>query len=181
MKDEEKQGKPVNPKHLEVIKTNLPVVTEFCGMKPYQGDYSYDSLKDYMQELETVLGQQGNKATLKADAMMSSMIREKGKEAVLQLKKDNYNLQLEDVVMGSSMKRMLDIVDDAIVYRIGSIYLEPRNKMGRAPFYSSEKILGSWHIKTLWFNIAVLLLMSIIAAGLLFADCPGRFIRKSEQ
>jgi hypothetical protein len=181
MKDEEKQGKPVNPKHLEVIKTNLPVVTEFCGMKPYQGDYSYDSLKGYMQELETVLGKQGNKATLKADALMSSMIREQGKDAVLQLKKDNYNLQLQDVVMGASMKNMLDVVDDAIVYRIGSVYLEPRNKMGRAPFYSSEKILGSWHIKTLWFNMAVLLLMSIIAAGLLFADCPGRFIRKSDQ
>lgn len=181
MKDEEKQGKTVDPKHMEVIKANLPVVTEFCKMKPYQGDYSYDSLKGYMQELETALGQEGNKVTLKADAMMSSMIREKGKEGVLQLKKDNYNLQLEDVVMGSSMKRMLDVVDDAIVYRMGTVYLEPRNKMGHAPFYSSEKILGSWHIKTLWFNIAVLLLMCILAGGLLFADCPGRFIRKSDQ
>jgi hypothetical protein len=53
--------------------------------------------------------------------------------------------------------------------------------VGRAPFYSSEKILGSWHIKTLWFNMAVMLLMCLVVAGFLFADYPGKLLRKSDQ
>jgi hypothetical protein len=61
------------------------------------------------------------------------------------------------------------------------VFLTPHSKMGRSQFYSSEKIIGSWHIKTMWYNIAVLLLMSIIVTVLLLTDCPGRYIRKEVQ
>ena len=181
MKDEEKQGKEVKPQHMEVIRTNLPVITAYCEMQPYQGDYSYNSLKQYMKEAETILSTRGNKATLKVDALMASMLRKYGKEEILELKKDNYNIQLEDFVIGAAEKRMLDVVDDVIVPRSGLVFLTPQSKVGRAPFYSSEKILGSWHIKTLWFNMAVMLLMCLVIAGFLFADYPGKLLRKSEQ
>ena len=181
MKDEEKQGKEVKPQHMEVIHTNLPVITAYCEMQPYQGDYSYSSLKQYMKEAETILSTRGNKATLKVDALMASMLRKYGKEEILELKKDNYNIQLEDFVIGAAEKRMLDVVDDVIVPRSGLVFLTPQSKVGRAPFYSSEKILGSWHIKTLWFNMAVMLLMCLVVAGFLFADYPGKLLRKSEQ
>ena len=181
MKDEEKQGKEVKPQHMEVIRTNLPVITAYCEMQPYQGDYSYNSLKQYMKEAETILSTRGNKATLKVDALMASMLRKYGKEEILKLKKDNYNIQLEDFVIGAAEKRMLDVVDDVIVPRSGLVFLTPQSKVGRAPFYSSEKILGSWHIKTLWFNMAVMLLMCLVIAGFLFADYPGKLLRKSEQ
>ena len=181
MKDEEKQGKEVKPQHMEVIRTNLPVITAYCEMKPYQGDYSYSSLKQYMKEAETILSTRGNKATLKVDALMASMLRKYGKEEILKLKKENYNIQLEDFVIGAAEKRMLDVVDDVIVPRSGLVFLTPQSKVGRAPFYSSEKIIGSWHIKTLRFNMAVMLLMCLVVAGFLFADYPGKLLRKSEQ
>jgi hypothetical protein len=76
---------------------------------------------------------------------------------------------------------MLDVIDDYIVPRSGLIFLTPQSHAGRAPFYSSEKILGSWHVKTLWFNLSVLLLMSIIAIILLLTDCPGRYVRKENN
>ena len=44
MNDEKRQGKEVNPSHLSIINTNLPILTEFCGMEPYTGDGSYHSL-----------------------------------------------------------------------------------------------------------------------------------------
>jgi hypothetical protein len=53
--------------------------------------------------------------------------------------------------------------------------------MGRAPFYSSEKIIGPYHIKTLRYNMTILLLMSIIVTILLLTDYPGRYIRKNQQ
>jgi hypothetical protein len=170
MKDEQKRGKPVDPEHLRVIHTNLPVLTAFCQMEPYQGDNSYPSLQQYMKKAEIILSKRGNEATLRADAMMSAMIREQGKDAVLQLKRDNYNIRLEDFVIGADQKRMLDVVDGTIVPRAGLIFLTPQSRVGRAPFYSSEKIVGSWHIKTLWFNIGVMLLMCIFVAIILFSN-----------
>ena len=98
------------------------------------------------------------------------MIREKGKEAVLQIKRDNFNIRLEDFVIGGGNSRTLDVVDGAIVPRSAFIYLTPQSKIGRAPFYSSEKVLGTWHIKTLWFNMGVMMLMCIFVAFILFSN-----------
>ena len=177
-KDEEKKGKPVDPMHLETIRMNLPEITAYCQMKPYEGDYSYTSLYDYMKEAEDILAKRSNDATLKADNKMAAMIREQGKESILQLKRDNYNIKLEDCVIGADQRQMLDVIDGHLVPRMSIIYLTPRSQCGRAPFYSSEKIIGSWHIKTLWFNMSVLLLMCIILIILLLTDWPGKIIRK---
>ena len=178
MKDEEKRGKEVNPSHMETIRMNLPELTDYCGMDAYKGDYSYESLRQYMKEAERILSKRSNETTLKADRLMAEMVREQGKDAVLELKREHYNLNLEDCVIGANQKRMLDVIDNHIVARTGIIYLTPKSKVGRAPFYSSEKILGSWHIKTLWFNLGIMLLMSIVVAIFLFTDWPGKVLRK---
>ena len=178
MNHEKKNGKPVDPMHMETIEKNLPQLTKFCDMKPYHGDKSYQSLFQYMKEAENILSKRGNRVSLRQDALMASLVREHGKEAFLQLKRDNFNTKLEDCVIGMDQKRMLDVIDGYIVPRTGLIFLTPQNHYGRAPFYSHIKIVGDWHIKTLWFNICVLLLMCLVVGGLLFSDCPGRYLRK---
>ena len=180
MNDEQKRGKEVDASHLRTIRTNLPQLTAFCGMKAYEGDYSYASLRHYMQEAEQILSQRGNKTTMKKDALVADYIQEHGKEALLELKRNNHNTKLEDCVIGADQQRMLEIVDDHIVPHAGIIYLTPQNRMGRAPFYSSEKMLGSWRVKTLWFNMGVILLMCLITTALLLTDCPGRYLRKEQ-
>ena len=175
---EQRTGKPTDASHLEVIRTNLPTLTAYCRMQPYKGDYSDASLEKYLQEAERILTTESNKVTLAADAIVAAFTREKGKEALLQLKRDNFNTRLEDFVAGSEQQRMLSVVDGSIVPRSGIIYLTPLTHCGRAPFYSSEKIIGSWHVKTLWFNLSVMLLMSIAVSILLFCDWPGKMLRK---
>ena len=179
MKDEQEHQKESKVDHLQVIRTNLPQLTAFCGLKPYQGDESYQSLNDYMKEAEEILSKRGNQLTLKADAIASNYIRQNGKEALVQLKRDNYNTKLEDCVIGADQQRMLDVIDNYVVPRTGLIYLTPQSKIGQAPFYSSEKILGSWHIKTLWFNMGVLLLMCIVMVILLTKNIIINIINNS--
>ncbi len=178
LKDEQTKGKPVDPNHMEVIKTNLPLITELCNMEPYSGDDSYESLSAYMDKAETILAKRSNEATLKVDAMKSAFIRENGKEALLQLKRENYNIKLEDCVIGMNERHMLDVIGKHIVPRTAMIYLTPQSRCGQAPFYSSEKILGDWHIKTIWFNLSIMLMMGIIVAIMLFLDWPGKKLRK---
>ena len=147
-------------------------------MPAYEGDYSYTSLYNYMQDAEQLLAKRSNKTALQIDAQMSSLIRSIGKDGVLQLKRDNYNLKLEDCVIGADQHSMVSVVDNTIVPRTGLIFLTPFSHCGSAPFYSSVKVMGSYPIKTLWYNLSVLLLMSIIAIILLLTDCPGRYVRK---
>ena len=169
MQDEKKRGKEVKPAHIRTIGNNLPLLTDYLGMKPYEGSGDYESLKQYMKEAEQLLAERCNAATLKSDKLMAQLLQAEGKDAMLQLKRDNYNLKLEEFVVGADQGRMLDVVDNVIVPRAGLVFLTPQSHIGRAPFYSSEKILGSWHVKTLWFNIAVLLLMCIIVITLLIS------------
>ena len=180
MNEEKKQGKDINPAHMRVINTNLPLLSEFCGMEPYTGDGSYQSLYDYMKKAEKILAKRGNGFTFQKDAMISKIVKQEGKETFLELKKNHFNIKLEEFVTGADQRQMVDVVDDHLVPRSGIIYLTPHNKLGRAPFYSSEKILGSWHIKTLWFNLGVIFLMSLIAIILLLTDCPGKYMRKEQ-
>ena len=178
MKSEQEKGKEVNPSHMETIRINLPLVTSYCGMAPYTGDSTYSSLRQYLKDAEQILVDRSNAISLKADKQISAMIREMGKDAVLEVKRDNFNIKLEDLVIGADQRSMLEVIDGYIVPRMQTIFLTPQNHWGRAPFYSHVKILGSWQIKTLWFNITVLLLMGIILSIFLFTDWPGRALKK---
>jgi len=181
MKSEEKQGKEVNPEHIEVIRENLFRITDYCGMQPYQGDYGYESLKGYMTEAERILSKRSNQNALKGDARVAAFIRQYGKEALLQLKRQHYNTKLEDCVIGADQQHMVEVIDRQLVPRTGLVFLTPLSRNGKAPFYSSVKMIGTWPVKTLWFNMAVLLLMCIVATILLLTDFPGRLIRKNSQ
>lgn len=181
MQDEKKNGKTIKPEHMDVIKNALPVLADVCKMKEYDGDYSYNSLRSYTDKAETILSDRGNRAMLAEDAIVSAIIRSIGKDAYLQLKKDNYNLQLENFCINADTKHTHDVVEGHIVPRVGFIYLTPRSHNGRAPFYSSIKIVGNHEIPTLWFNTLVMLIMSVIIATLLYLDCPGKYIRKAND
>jgi hypothetical protein len=163
---------------METIRINLPLVTAYCGMEPYTGDSTYSSLRRYLKDAEQILVDRSNAISLKADKEISAIIRKVGKDAVLALKRDNFNIKLEDLVIGADQRSMLEVIDGHIVPRMQTIFLTPQSQWGRAPFYSHVKILGSWQIKTLWFNIAVLLLMGVILSIFLFTDWPGRALRK---
>ena len=180
-KSEADKGETPDPTHLDIIRTNLPKLTAYCDMKPYQGDYAYASLHDYMAMAGNILSKRSNEITLKSNAEMTAMIRSIGKDAVLKLKHDNYNLKLEECVIGADQGSMFYLADNYIVPQMYAVFLTPSSRCGRAPFYSSEKILGAWHIKTLWYNVAVMLLMAVIVALLLFTDTPGRYIRKNHS
>lgn len=181
MRDEQERGKEIKPEHMDVIRKGLPVIADVTGLQPYSGDESYLSLDAYFHQADSILADRCNRAALAEDQKVVQAIKESSKEDMLQLKRDNYNLQLENFVLNLDTKTLYEVVDGYIVPRAGFIYLTPRTHMGNAPFYSSVKLIGNTQVKTLWFNMAVLLLMSIITALLLFFDCPGRWIRKERE
>lgn len=180
LNDEKKNGKTVQPLHMDVIKKALPTVAEVTGMSAYQGQYDYASLRKYTDEAERILGDKGNQATLAEDHIVSQRLREIGKEEFKQTKRDHFNLQLENFVVNADSKHTHDIIDGYIVPRVGYIYLTPRTSCGNAPFYSAEKIVAGTKIDTLRFNLYVLLAYSLILAILLYSDCPGRYMRKEQ-
>ena len=163
---------------MAVIRNSLPVLAEKADITPYQGDYSYGSLKEWLDVADKALNRISNAATLRLDRRVGDMRRMMGKDAVTQLKRRNYNLQLESQVLNSAEPDLVKVVDDVLVPNAGFVFLSPLSHNGCAPFYSGEKVLGTWHVPTLWYNIAVLLVMSMVLTILLLNNTINKIFKK---
>ena len=161
-------------KEAKLLETELPHLAQLCGIEPFDGGYDRDKLRSYLNDADRLLLDRGNKATLHADGIMRKMIEERGADGLQELKRNNYNIYLETQVAGLNSDKTCIVVDGHIVPRSAFVYLTPGNNYGNAPFYSSEKILGGLSIPTLWFNIMVLLLMSVVTAVCLIYEFPAR-------
>ena len=177
----DRPDKEEKPEHLEILRSELPYLAEICGMDDYAGDWSYGSVKGYLDEAYSILSDRGNETTLRMDRQVSNFIRENGKEELVNLKRDHYNLQLENLVLNRDTKHLAVVRGSHVVPRSGYVFLNPRTHNGRASFYSGVKLIGNSEIPTLWYNMAVLLLMCLLVGACLYSDFPGRFVRKERN
>lgn len=178
--DINKKGQTPDPGYMLTLKTEIPQIPEITGMSEYNGDWKYESLKQYIRQADSIFMKEGNKATLQADYNLNRLYETIGKEEVKALRNANYNLQLETLLQNSNQKQMQQVVDGHIVPLVAPVFLRPRSTNGGAPFYSAVKRVGSYDIQTLWFNMVVLIIMALVTAILLYTDCPGRYIRKNQ-
>lgn len=163
---------------LKLLRNEMPHIAEVCQMKPYTGKYDYRSLYEYLATAEQTMIDRGNAATLAADARMVEKDQTLGRDGLLSLKRNSFNVQLQTQLAGYDAKQLCEVVDGYVVPRAGFVYLTPRTTNGNAPFYSSEKRLGGMTIPTLWYNMGVMLLMCVMTIILLLYDIPGRYVRK---
>ncbi|MCQ2075805.1 MAG: ATP-binding cassette domain-containing protein [Bacteroidaceae bacterium] len=157
---------------------SMPLLMSKCGWQEYTGEYDYVSLKQLYKEAERALFEHSRRAAIAVDESMEQLIEKIGQDGVIQLKKDNYNLELESYLVNAKAEQLVKVVDNHIVPVAGYVFLTPVSTNGRAPFYSSEKIVGNIHIKTLWFNLGILLLMCVICIVFLMGDFPSRYFKK---
>ncbi len=175
---EEESGQAVKPVHRLVIATELPRLARLADLQPYRGDSSYASLTAYFRQADSIFLKRGNDATLEADRIVCNTISKMGRQAYRELRASHANDKLEAVVTNAMSPDALKISHGHIVPLVGQVYLEPTTHDGQAPFYSAYKQLGTWQIPTLWWNLAMLLLMAVVAAAMIYTDRPGRYIRQ---
>ncbi len=175
MKDKAKKGEPTQ-QYLDVLTKSLPLLLKVTGLDEYKGDYSFDDLSAVLDQAKSILSKRSSRAASLNDKRTEKILEEIGKDEVIKLKMKNYNLQLEKYVVNADAEQMYNVVDGYIVPSAGFIYLDPVTHNGRAPFYSSSKIIGDWQIKTLWYDLMVLLLMCGICTVCLLTNVPGKYI-----
>lgn len=173
MKRKGAEGESVED-NLKVLKCSTPLLLRECGWDAYQGDYSYESLKELYEKVGDELYARSRSASKAMDTRMKQMLAQHGSEKVMQLKRDNYNLNLESLLADNDAEQICKVVDGRIVPEAGFVYVDPVTHNGRAPFFSSVKIVGSCRIKTLWYNLGIILLMSILFTVCLLENFPDK-------
>ena len=174
---------------LETVRRGIPVLWDRFDIRPYEGRLedirfgTFDTtlradIREWLTYAEDTLGTIGTRATLAADRILTDYRNKYGREALLELRRDNWNNFLESLVINSASDELYTVIDGTIVPKVGQVWLDPPSHNGRAPFYSSTKIVGNLKISTLAYNTGILVLMCLSAGLLLFLDIPGRFLRK---
>lgn len=133
-----------------------------------------ESYKAWVDRSDNLLYRRSLQYTNAIDRLKQDMIREHGADYLNELKLRHCNKMLENTLLNTSSEKLVRREGERLVPQVGTAYLTPANRFGRAPFYSSWKMLGDNAIRTLWFNLGVLLAMAIVVAILLYSRLPWK-------
>lgn len=124
----------------------------------------------YLDRLQEHFQNEYKAAVARKDSIYEAMVAEMGKDAFHNLKRNNENQSVADMVTNRSEFNKIVRSDDRLIQRKDPIYKDPYLHNGRAHFYAPVKIIGDWRIDTVYFNIGVLWLMIGILYLLLLDD-----------
>lgn len=176
-------------KYFPLVKNETKKLTEKWDLAPFKDLDKFtsetfnnelaDKYATWIHESDSILYKRSMIYTRRIDKIKQNIIDENGSTRYLvDLQNKNCNKYLNNTLVGMEDAKLVRVEEDCLVPCSGQIYIRPMTHNGRAPFYSSRKILGSLEIPTLWFNLGISFLMMIIVSLLLYFDCPGRYTRK---
>jgi hypothetical protein len=96
------------------------------------------------------------------EAVEISLVKKIGKEGFQYLRDDYTNNKLREMLLDELNPKKTIETSDKIIQRYDPVYTKPVSGNGRAQFYAPYKLIGSKRIDTLWFNIVVLWLASLL-------------------
>jgi ABC transport system ATP-binding/permease protein len=98
------------------------------------------------------------------------------KELIAELKRSYHNEALEEFVTNKNEFKRLVEFDGELIQKTDPIYLDPEHPFVKAHFYSPRKQVFGNYIQTLWVNIGVIWLSSILLFVCLYYRLLKRFL-----
>jgi len=131
----------------------------------------YRDLLDYLDNIKSQSFNMRDEAIQLIEKKTAGLIKDLGgKNAYLKLMNDHTNDRLAELVLNKrDFNRILE-QDNRLIRKYEPIYMIPTSKTGRAHFFAPVKIIGNKSFNTLWFNIMVIWVMSIILYLTLYYD-----------
>ncbi len=107
----------------------------------------------------------------KRDLITEKLVNEKnGASNYISYKNQHYNESIANLVLKNDESEKLFIKNNSIIRKYEPVFMTPKNRSGRAQFYSPLKKLGNAHYKTTHFNTAVILIITLIIYIILVFD-----------
>ncbi len=98
----------------------------------------------------------------KRDLITEKLVNEKnGASNYISYKNQHYNESIANLVLKNDESEKLFIKNNSIIRKYEPVFMTPKNRSGRAQFYSPFKKLGNAHYKTTHFNTAVIWIITL--------------------
>ncbi len=112
---------------------------------------------------------------LRKDSATSALVALMGKPAFIELKDNNTNKRLREIVLDEFGEHKIVEARGKYIQKYEPVYTKPVSGYGRAHFYAPYKKIDGVEIKTLWFNLIILWLASL----LLYTALYFRLLKKA--
>jgi ABC transport system ATP-binding/permease protein len=148
-------------------KITIPVFFHVKG----SDSLNIQSVNNFLNRLKAQLIVQTNDLINKKDSVYAGLMKQgMSNEDIIRFKESYYNKGVADMVLNTN--EMVKILErnGCFVRKYSPIYQYPLSDFGRAQFYSSIKRLGSHEFDTLWFNIMILWIMTLVLYFTLLTD-----------
>jgi ABC transport system ATP-binding/permease protein len=130
----------------------------------------------FLDTLKVTFRLRYNEASLARDAVYLEMKNKLGEEKFKKLQDENMNEALKTLVLNRMTTTKIYDTGSRIIQKSDPVFMVPGSKYGRAHFFAPFKMLGKLHISTLFFNIAVIWLMTAGLFVTLYYNVLNRFI-----
>ncbi len=164
----------------DILKHEIPLLQKEAGFRssPYQralnaaqfNDSISTGVHSYLDSLSRYFSDRLSSVNARRDAVYERLLNKMGSDAVFQFKQDYYNNSLADLVLDKGGENKIIEGKGKLIRKKDPIYMDPLSQAGNAHFYAPVKNIGEWKIDTLWFNFAVIWLMSLLLYFMLLYD-----------
>lgn len=166
-----------DPSKRKTVENELAILSRAARITPRCAEESYLA---YLDKADSALHARAYNFTALSEQTLQKLHDEKGKDGLTNLKRAHHNTAIEDLVMGAGSRHLFKNINSRIYPAVGQIYIEPDNQWGRAAFYSHEKNIGGRYISTYIFNLLAIGFFALLAIIAIFAEFPGRYLKKDE-
>ncbi len=158
-------------KYFDILLYEINHIGKMTGMTFKKYPFTLEQLKDtkfvkwlnrYLTDVKLEYSHKRQEAARKKDEIYNQLAEKSGgPEAVLELKKNNYNENLADLVQNKRDLVRIKDGDGEMIRKIDPIFYYPENSYGRAQLYAPVKKIGKYYIDTLWFNVIFIWLTTL--------------------
>jgi len=135
-------------------------------------------LEDVKRELNIIYQQQREQKDVKIKYLTEVA---GGEQAFLDYKQAYYNEALASQMLKKQELKQIEFTGRRYLQMRHPVYQSPLSKYGRAHFYAPFKRLGDWEIPTMWFNLAIIWLSTVLLYVTLYYDWLRKVLKFIEK
>jgi len=172
LEDEGRKSDPKFINNLNIISNELKILEKSAQLPPYDNiqklnpsdfsDQIAEETNGYLRFIKNQYLDISATANHKKDSTYSKLVELVGSNNIYKLKQKNYNKALADWVLNSNEITKYLETDTRIIQKHEPIFMLPDHPWGRSHFYAPMKLFNGQYVKTLWFNLAVIWLFTIV-------------------
>ena len=155
----------------EIPKSKFPEIDDL-NIENYS-EATFDAANKFMKVMRIIYNKRSNTAQKEKESIIHELSNTEGKDYLADLRQDHENEMIMFFLRNTSTKDRMIETDEGYVQKIYPIYHNPNPSYSldiRAHFYAPTKHIAGYYIDTLYFNVAIIWLMTALLIVSLYYD-----------